>query len=68
MLAGGLDGSPGPLAEGVDGGGVAKFGREIGKHGVEHLRLDRGGGVVIEIDALHGFVLTMILDPETLQG
>jgi len=52
----------------VDGGGIAEFGREVGQHGVEHLRLNGGGGVVIEIDALHGSVLTMILDPETARG
>jgi len=47
-------GSAGVLPEGVDGGSVGEFGREIGQHGVEHLGLDRCGGVVIEVDAVHG--------------
>src|SRR5215469_15584583 len=62
LLARSLDGSAGVLAKRVDGGGVAEFDREIGKHGVEDFGLDRGGCVVIEVDAVHRFVLTMILD------
>jgi len=62
LLARGLDGSTGVLAEGVDGGGVAEFGREVGKHGIEDFGFDRGGCVVIEVDAVHRFVLTIILD------
>ncbi len=41
------------LAEGVDGGGVPEFPGEIRQHGVKHFRLDGGGGVEIEIDAVH---------------
>ncbi len=41
------------LAEGVDGGGVSEFPGEIREHGVKHFRLDGGGGVEIEIDAVH---------------
>jgi len=53
LFAGGFDGGAGALAKGVDGGGVAKFGREIREHGVEHGGVDGGGGVVIEVDAVH---------------
>ena len=42
------------MAERVDGGGIAVFAGEIGQHGAEHFRLNGRGGVVIEIDALHG--------------
>ena len=48
-----LDGSSSLLAKGVDRGGVAEFAGEVGKHRVEHFWLDRGGGVVIEVDAVH---------------
>ena len=54
LFASGFDGGAGALADGVDGGGVAKLRGEIGKHRVEHGRFDGGGGVVIEIDAVHG--------------
>ena len=53
LFAGGLDRGAGALARCVDRGGVGKFGGEVGKHGVEHLRLDRRGGVEIEVDAVH---------------
>ncbi len=43
----------GTLAGSVDGGSVCKFRGEIGKHSVEDFRLDGGGGVEIEIDAVH---------------
>src|SRR5215831_10584231 len=68
LLARGLDGSTGVLAEGVDGRGVAEFGREVGKHGFEDFRLDGGGGVVIEVDAVHRLVLTILLDPDSWGG
>src|SRR5207245_133609 len=61
-----FDGRASPLAEGVDGGGVAKFAGKIGEHGVEHLGLDGRGGVVIEVDAVHRFLLMMILDVRRL--
>jgi len=54
LIAGGFDGGAGTLANGVNGGGVAEFGGEIGKHRVEDGGLDGGGGVEIEIDAVHG--------------
>lgn len=62
LLARGLDGSTGILAERVDGGGVAEVGTEVGKHGVQDFGRNGGGGVVIEVDAVHRFELTMILD------
>src|SRR2546427_1667008 len=46
----------GTLTGSVDGSSVAKFLGEIGQHGVEHFRLDRRGGVEIEIDAVHGAI------------
>ena len=54
LFAGGFDGGASALARCVDGSGVGKFGGEIGKHGVEHFRLDGRGGVEIEVDAVHG--------------
>ena len=62
LFAGGLDGSASLLAESVDRRSVAEFAGEVGEHRVEHFRLDGGGGVVIEIDAVHGMLLMMILD------
>src|SRR5271163_1981203 len=56
LFAGGFDGGAGTLAGGVDGGGVGEFAREIGEHGVEDGGLDGGGGVVIEVDAVHGAI------------
>ena len=53
LFAGGLDGGACALAEGVDGGGVAEVGGEIGEHGVEDGGVDGGGGVVVEVDAVH---------------
>ncbi len=54
LFAGSFDGGAGVLAEGVDGGGVAEFGGEIGEHGVEDGGVDGSGGVVIEVDTIHG--------------
>ena len=48
-----LDGGSRPLAKGVDGGGVAVLTREIGKHGVEHRRLNGRRGIVVEVDTVH---------------
>ncbi len=53
LFAGGFDGGAGALAGRVDGSSVGKFAGEIGKHGIEHGRLDGRGGVEIEIDAVH---------------
>ena len=44
----------------VDGGGVGEVGGEIGKHGVENLGLDGRRGVVIEVDAAHVAVLSIL--------
>src|SRR6202042_868502 len=51
---GGFHGGTGLLAEGVNGRRVAVLAREIGKHGVEDFRIDGSGGVVIEVNAIHG--------------
>ena len=53
LFAGSFDGGAGALAEGVDGGSVAKIGREIGKHGVEDGRVDGSGGVMVKVDTMH---------------
>jgi hypothetical protein len=53
LLASSFDGSAGALARSMDGSGVGKFGGEIGKHGVEHGWLDGGGGIEIEVNAVH---------------
>lgn len=60
LFAGGFDGGAGALAGRVDRRGVGKVGGEIGKHRVEDLRVDGGGGVVIEIDAVHGLVTSIL--------
>ena len=60
LLAGGLDGGAGVLAEGVDGGGIGEVSGEIGKHGVEDLWVDGRRGVVIEVDAVHCAVLSIL--------
>jgi len=54
LIAGGFDGRSRALTEGVDRGGIAEIGGEIGKHGIEYGGLDGGGGVVIKVDAVHG--------------
>jgi hypothetical protein len=54
LVTGGFDGSPGALTEGVDGRGVAELAGKIGKHGLQDRRVDGGGGVVIEVDVVHG--------------
>ena len=53
LFAGGFNGGAGALAGSVDRGGVGKVSREIRQHGVEDFRLDRGGGVEVEVDAVH---------------
>src|SRR5215510_11281519 len=53
LFAGGFNSGASALAGGVDGGGVAEIGGEIGKHRVEHRRFDGCGGVVVEVDS-HG--------------
>ena len=53
LFARGFDGCAGLLTRGVNRSGVCKFHRKIGKHGVEHFRLDGRGGVEIKIDAVH---------------
>jgi len=51
VFASGFDGGAGFLSGGMDGCGVAKFAGEEGEHGFEHDRVDRRGGVVVEINA-----------------
>ncbi len=53
LFAGRFDGGAGFLAGRVDRGSVGEFRGEIGQHGVKHSRLDGGGGVEIEVDAVH---------------
>jgi len=54
LIARGFDGGASALADSVDRGRIAEFGGEIGKHCVEDGRFDGGGGVEIEVDAIHG--------------
>jgi hypothetical protein len=44
----------GSVTEGMVAGGVAVLLLQVGQHGVEHLRGDRGGGVVVEVDQVFG--------------
>ena len=61
LFAGGFDGGAGALAKGVNRGGIAKVGGEIGEHGVEDGGLDGGGGVVIEVNASHTAINRILL-------
>src|SRR5260370_19009822 len=61
LFASGFDGGAGGLAEGVNGRGVAEVGGEVGKHGVEDRGIDGGGGVVIEVDAVHTAINRILL-------
>ena len=61
LFASGFDGGAGALAEGVNGRGVAEVGGEVGKHGVEDRGIDGGGGVVIEVDAVHTAINRILL-------
>src|SRR6266436_1243331 len=42
------------LPKRVNRGGIAELPRQVGQHSVEHRRLDSRGGIVIQIDAIHG--------------
>ena len=42
------------LSKGVNRSGIAELARQIRQHRVEHFRLDRRGGIVVQIDAIHG--------------
>src|SRR5712664_3396373 len=42
------------LPKGVNRGGIAELPRQVGQRSVEHRRLDSRGGIVIQIDAIHG--------------
>src|ERR1035437_3949790 len=44
---------PGLLPVMVDGGGVSELIPEIGPHRLEHFGQDRGGGVIVEVNAMH---------------
>ncbi len=56
LIAGSFDGGAGALANSVDRSGVAEVRGEIGKHRVEDGGFDGGGGVEIEVDAIHGVI------------
>jgi hypothetical protein len=62
LFAGGFDGGASALAGSVDRRGVGEVGGEIGKHGVEDLRVDGCRGVIIEIDAVHRAALRILLE------
>src|SRR5215469_379654 len=53
MFARGFHSRASFLAVSVDRGGIAELPGEVGKHRVEHLRLDGSGGVIIEVNAVH---------------
>jgi hypothetical protein len=46
--------------------GIAILPGQIGEHSVERFRLDRGGGIVIQIDAIHGRAIR--IDSTSLDG
>jgi len=41
------------LPKGMDRGGVSILSGEIREHGVEHLRLNGSGGVMVQVNAMH---------------
>ena len=58
-IAGVLDGGAGVLAGAVDRAGVGEVGGEEGAHGFDDLREQRCGGVGVEVDGGHGFILDL---------
>ena len=48
----------GLLGLAVDAGGVAPTVAQDGQHGVEHAWVERGGGGVVEVGAVHGVRIT----------
>ncbi len=50
--AGLVDGASGVLCFDVDGGGVVPVGGEVGEHGFDDGGVWRGGGGVVEVDAV----------------
>src|SRR5207302_970515 len=48
-----LDRSPSLLSVMMDGRGISEAFPEKGAHGFEHLGQNRGGGVVVEVNAMH---------------
>jgi len=56
-LAGAVNGSAGPLARLVDGGGIAKVLDPIRAHGLHHLGQQGCGGIRVHIDSGHGRAL-----------
>ncbi len=52
-----LDGGAGSLAGVVGGAGVAEGLDPEGTHGVDDLGKERGGGVGVEVDAVHALIL-----------
>ena len=55
--AGVVDGGAGALAGVVRGAGIAEGFRPEGTHGLDHLGKDGGGGVGVEVDAVHVSIL-----------
>lgn len=66
LFAGGFDSGAGTLTWRVDGGRVAEFPGEIGKHRVEHRRLDGRRGVVVQVHAVHR--LSLRIDASFVRG
>ena len=56
LFACGFNGRTGTLTRRVDRSSVAEIVRKIWEHRVKDLRVDRSGGVVIEVDAGHGAI------------
>ena len=54
LLPGQIQTPPGSFAETVGAGRVAEPFGQIGGHTLTHLRGQRGGSVVVEVDGLHG--------------
>jgi hypothetical protein len=52
-----------PLPESVNRGSVSEFSGKKWEHRVEHVRLNRRGGIVIQIDAIHGHAIRIDLGP-----
>jgi hypothetical protein len=54
LFARSFNGSARLLPKGVNRSGIAVFPRQKRQHSVERFRLDSRGGIVIQIDAIHG--------------
>ena len=61
-----VDGGAGALAGVVRGAGIAEgFGPE-GTHSLDHLGENRGGGVGVEVDAVHDSIVGLCAEGEGL--